>query len=74
MRYYVTITFLASIGLVSSTRHAYAYLDPGTASLMLQGIIGGIAALAATVGIYWQRTKSFVVRQLRKKRPRQPPS
>jgi hypothetical protein len=53
---------LTGIALLTSTQDAYAYLDPGTASLILQGIIGGIAAGAAVVAAYWQRAKYFFSR------------
>jgi hypothetical protein len=45
--------------LVSSDS-AYAYLDPGTASLILQGIIGGIAAGLVVIKLYWQKLKQFI--------------
>jgi hypothetical protein len=32
-----------------------AYLDPGSGSMMLQVIAGGLAALAVTVKVYWRR-------------------
>lgn len=38
---------------------AYAYLDPGTGSMILQGMIGGIAAAWAVFGLYFQKIKSF---------------
>jgi len=34
---------------------AHAYLDPGAGSLILQGIIAGIAAAGVAVKIYWHR-------------------
>lgn len=55
---------LAAIGLLTFTRNAYAYLDPGTASMILQGIIGGIAAALAVGAMYWQRVKSLFARML----------
>ena len=45
-----------TVGLVSP---AHAYLDPGTGSIILQGIIGGVAAGAAVIGIYWQKVKAM---------------
>ena len=39
---------------------AYAYLDPGTGSIIVQGIVAGVAATVAYAGIYWERVKSFV--------------
>ena len=38
---------------------AYAYIDPGIGSIMLQAIIGGIAATIFTIKIYWQKIKDF---------------
>ena len=50
-------------GLISYTSPAYAYLDPGTGSMLLQGLIGGIAATIAFLSIYWQKVKAFFVKQ-----------
>lgn len=36
-------------------RAAFAYLDPGTGSLILQVIVGGVAAAAVGVKIFWSR-------------------
>ena len=32
-----------------------AYLDPGTGSVLLQAIVGGVAAAAVTAKLYWRR-------------------
>jgi hypothetical protein len=40
-----------------------AYLDPGTGSIALQLLLGGIVAAIATVRMYWSRIKAFVLRQ-----------
>ncbi len=34
---------------------AFAYLDPGTGSAMLQGVLGGLAAIAMVLKLYWHR-------------------
>lgn len=34
---------------------AFAYLDPGTGSIILQGIIAAVAAASVTARIYWHR-------------------
>ena len=44
---------------------AYAYLDPGTGSLLIQGIIASIAAAAAAARIYWHR----IIGLFRSKKP-----
>jgi len=34
-----------------------AYIDPGTGSLVLQMIAGGVAAVAVTAKLYWRRVR-----------------
>lgn len=46
---------------------AHAYLDPGTGSALLQGIIGAIAALGVVLKLYWHRVLRLL--GLRKKTP-----
>jgi len=56
---------LASFGLMMvaallmATRDAHAYLDPGTGSMLLQGLIAGIAAASVVLGGYWSKVKAF---------------
>lgn len=38
---------------------AYAYLDPGTGSMILQMILGGVAGILVVGKLYWQRIKEF---------------
>lgn len=38
---------------------ALAYLDPGTGSIILQGILAAIAAVAVTARFYWHRVLRF---------------
>jgi len=45
------------------TTPAYAYLDPGTGSLILQAVIGVIAGALVALRIYWDRVKSFIKRK-----------
>jgi len=51
--------------LVPST--SYAYLDPGTGSVILQYIIAGIAAAGATVLYYWKKFKVFFTKKILRK-------
>jgi hypothetical protein len=32
-----------------------AYLDPGSGSMILQVLVGGLAAVAVTAKLYWRR-------------------
>jgi hypothetical protein len=43
-----------------STGAAHAYLDPGTGSILLQAIIGGVASGLFIMRMYWRKIKSFL--------------
>lgn len=45
--------------LLVSTIPAYAYLDPGSGSMLLQVLLGGVAALAVILKFYWNRLLSL---------------
>tara|TARA_B000000609_G_C23889826_1_gene197665 strand:- start:78 stop:293 length:216 start_codon:yes stop_codon:yes gene_type:complete len=47
---------------------AFAYLDPGTGSIILQAILGFIAATVASVSIYWAKFKSLISKLFNKKK------
>lgn len=49
---------LLAIFLLLST-NAYAYLDPGTGSMILQSLIAIFVIAGSTVGIFWQKIKSM---------------
>lgn len=68
MRYFGLGAVLTSAVLfMGSAEPAHAYLDPGTASIILQGIIGGSVAAASFVAIYWRRFLSFFSRKKQEK-------
>ena len=46
--------------------NAYAYLDPGTGSFILQAIIGFLAALSAGFLYYWTKVKNFFLKFFKK--------
>lgn len=58
----ILTVLLAAILCVCSVAPASAYLDPGTGSLMLQGIIAAVAAGLGALSLCWQRVKSVVAR------------
>lgn len=37
---------------------AFAYLDPGTGSMLLQVLLGGLAAVGVAFKLYWHKIKS----------------
>jgi len=46
--------------------NAYAYLDPGTGSFIVQLIIAAIVGISFSVKIYWHKIKTKFVRLLSK--------
>jgi hypothetical protein len=46
---------LAALLVGSSTSSAWAYLDPGTGSIILQVVLGGVAGLLLAGKLYWHR-------------------
>ena len=45
---------------------SYAYLDPGTASIIIQGTIAAIAGAAVTLKLYWHRIKTIFTKSSKK--------
>ena len=39
--------------------NAYAYIDPGTISIIFQGIVGAIVAGGVAIKLYWHKFKTF---------------
>lgn len=37
---------------------AHAYLDPGTGSMLLQVILGGVAAVGVAAKLYWHKLRA----------------
>jgi hypothetical protein len=44
---------------------AFAYIDPGTGSLLIQAVIAAIAAVAVSIGTVRRRIRSLIDRFLR---------
>jgi hypothetical protein len=51
--------FFALILVFSVSLDAAAYLDPGTGSMILQGLIAGIAVAWFTIKTYWYKFAGF---------------
>lgn len=45
------------------TGNAHAYLDPGTGSILLQGLLAGLLA----IGVFWRKLKDFIKERFSKK-------
>ena len=53
---------VAAVVLLVFGKPAYAYLDPGTASMIAQGVLGGIAAVTAYFGHKFGLLRRFLRR------------
>ena len=49
-----------------------AYLDPGSGSMILQILAGGVAAVAVTAKLYWNRLLRFL--RIKKDEPETTPA
>jgi hypothetical protein len=59
MKIFFVITLLS---LAFKPETAHAYLDPGTAGMLLQGLVaGGVAGIAA-LSLYWKKIKDFYIK------------
>ena len=52
--------FLIVALLVLATEPVFAYLDPGTGSMLLQVILGGVAAVAVAIKLFWYKIRAAV--------------
>lgn len=57
--YTLIITLAAFCLLTFCVSSAYAYLDPGTGSMMVQAVIAAVAAVSVSIGIFWHRLRTF---------------
>ncbi len=39
-----------------------AYIDPGSGSLFLQALVGGVAAIGVVTKLYWRRLRGIFTR------------
>jgi len=53
---------LTTLWIILYASPAYAYLDPGAGSMLVQGLIGGFAVAMSFISLYWQKVKSFFVK------------
>lgn len=49
--------WLLAILLLTAIEPLQAYLDPGTGSMLLQVILGGIAAIGVALKLFWHRIR-----------------
>tara|TARA_B100000941_G_scaffold278444_1_gene242790 strand:+ start:969 stop:1175 length:207 start_codon:yes stop_codon:yes gene_type:complete len=62
------IIFQSFLIYIFSINNVFAYLDPGTGSIILQAILGAIAAGFSYCVFYWNKVKNFFLRVFKRKK------
>jgi len=57
LRWLLVLVLLVSL---ATPQPAHAYLDPGSGSLILQLILGGLAGLAMILKLYWHKLRNLL--------------
>lgn len=60
---FILILFFLNFVFISNT---YAYLDPGSGSIILQAIVAAIAAGGVTIKIYWYKLRALFKKNKKK--------
>ncbi len=63
------ILFFIALLVVLGTAPAYAYLDPGSGSILFQIIIGGVVTFFYTLKVYWKQVKNLFSQKFPSKKP-----
>ena len=55
----MTRLFALALLLVLLSTPAYAYLDPGTGSMIVQGLVAALAVVSAAIAAFWTRIRQL---------------
>tara|TARA_Y100000768_G_scaffold201576_1_gene151549 strand:+ start:391 stop:594 length:204 start_codon:yes stop_codon:yes gene_type:complete len=57
------------VSFVLINSNAYAYIDPGTGGILLQALLGIVAAIGAYITLFWRKFKNLInkIFKIRKK-------
>ena len=58
--------FLVFIIFTSSSNNAYAYLDAGTFTILINFFIAIISGIAAYISLFWSKFKKFIEKKRNK--------
>ncbi len=59
--------YMVVLGTLLASSPAYAYLDPGTGSILIQALLASIAVASAGVATFWAQIRAFFSRFSRRK-------
>ncbi|MCL6430639.1 MAG: hypothetical protein K6V36_07215 [Anaerolineae bacterium] len=60
--------FVCACVLLAFPPPAYAYLDPGTGSLIVQLLVAGLLGVALTIRLFWRRIRAGVALLFRREK------
>jgi hypothetical protein len=63
MRTLSAALFVSLFLLLSDANPVYAYLDPGTGSVVIQALLASVVGGLAFVKLFWHRVKTFSFRR-----------
>ena len=63
---YTTLVLMVAAGLIVLSKPAYAYLDPGTGSYIIQVLIATLAGGTYLIFTSWSKIKTFLSELLSK--------
>ena len=52
--------FFICLIILFFSKVAYAYIDPGIGSLIIQSTVAGLAMSIRIISIYWNKSKNFI--------------
>lgn len=53
----LSLTLATVVAALLAPAVAHAYVDPGTGSMVLQGVIAGILGVGLTIKLYWRKIR-----------------
>lgn len=59
---HVLLGLLSAVAVAFPLSNAWAYLDPGTGSFILQMLLGGVAGMLVVGRLYWEKLKLAIGR------------
>lgn len=69
MKLFLVRVYVLILATAGFSVPAFAYLDPGTGSLILQSLVGAIAAAGAVVVFYYRQVKHYLSKVLFRRDP-----
>ena len=60
MKTSLSVAVILASGLLLTASPAQAYIDPGTGSFLIQGIIAAVVGIGVAVKLFWHKIKAAV--------------